>query len=338
MDAPLGHPQRQEPRRDGLVPRVQPQQAQRRGRPQGREGARADPRAGEGRRRRRRELPGGRDGPPRTRLRRLPRRQPRHHLRVVVGLRPDRPVPQATRAGPPDPGAQRPDVPDGPQGRSADRVRRRDQRPVHGDAHRGRRAGGPHAPCRHRRGPEDRGRPLLVHGRAAAAGADVLLRTRRAAPAPRREPRLGLVDRAVRHLRDEQWQHRDRDDAVPDPGRGARPVVPRAVRHARQDGRVARRDLRAPRGAPARRHERRTGSRSCSSTTSGARPSTTYEQLADDPQVAHNKLFWDVPVGDGEATFRTPGSPITFSRTPAGIQHGVPRAGQHTAELFPDQA
>ena len=67
-------------------------------------------------------------------------------------------------------------------------------------------------------------------------------------------------------------------------------------------------------------------------------PVHTYEQLADDPQVAHNKLFWDVPVGDGEATFRTPGSPITFSKTPAGIQHGVPRAGQHTAELFPDQA
>ena len=67
-------------------------------------------------------------------------------------------------------------------------------------------------------------------------------------------------------------------------------------------------------------------------------PVQTYEQLVDDPQVAHNKLFWDVPVGDGEATFRTPGSPITFSKTPAGIQHGVPRAGQHTAELFPDQA
>jgi crotonobetainyl-CoA:carnitine CoA-transferase CaiB-like acyl-CoA transferase len=67
-------------------------------------------------------------------------------------------------------------------------------------------------------------------------------------------------------------------------------------------------------------------------------PVQTYEQLVDDPQVAHNKLFWDVPVGDGEATFRTPGSPITFSRTPAGIRHGVPRAGQHTAELFPDQA
>ncbi len=63
-------------------------------------------------------------------------------------------------------------------------------------------------------------------------------------------------------------------------------------------------------------------------------PVQSYEQLVDDPQVAHNGLFWDVPVGDGEATFRTPGSPITFSETPASIRYGVPRAGQHTAEFF----
>ena len=36
-------------------------------------------------------------------------------------------------------------------------------------------------------------------------------------------------------------------------------------------------------------------------------PVQNYEQLVDDPQVAHNGLFWEVPVGDGEATFRTPG-------------------------------
>jgi crotonobetainyl-CoA:carnitine CoA-transferase CaiB-like acyl-CoA transferase len=59
-----------------------------------------------------------------------------------------------------------------------------------------------------------------------------------------------------------------------------------------------------------------------------------YEQLVADPQVAHNGLFWDVPVGDGDATFRTPASPITFSATPTAVRHGVPRAGQHTAELF----
>ena len=58
------------------------------------------------------------------------------------------------------------------------------------------------------------------------------------------------------------------------------------------------------------------------------------DQLVEDPQVAHNELFWDVPVGDGEATFRTPGSPFRFSLTPAEIRNGVPRAGQHTSEFF----
>jgi crotonobetainyl-CoA:carnitine CoA-transferase CaiB-like acyl-CoA transferase len=63
-------------------------------------------------------------------------------------------------------------------------------------------------------------------------------------------------------------------------------------------------------------------------------PAQTYEQLVEDPQVAHNELFWDVPVGAGEATFRTPGSPFRFSLTPAEIRYGVPRAGQHTGEFF----
>jgi crotonobetainyl-CoA:carnitine CoA-transferase CaiB-like acyl-CoA transferase len=63
-------------------------------------------------------------------------------------------------------------------------------------------------------------------------------------------------------------------------------------------------------------------------------PVQTYEQLVTDPQVVHNGLFWDVPVGDGEASFRTPGSPITFSSTPTAIRYGVPRAGQHTHEFF----
>jgi crotonobetainyl-CoA:carnitine CoA-transferase CaiB-like acyl-CoA transferase len=63
-------------------------------------------------------------------------------------------------------------------------------------------------------------------------------------------------------------------------------------------------------------------------------PVQTYEELAKDGQVAHNGLFWDVPIGDGEATFRTPGSPMTFSGTPASVRYGVPRAGQHTADFF----
>jgi crotonobetainyl-CoA:carnitine CoA-transferase CaiB-like acyl-CoA transferase len=60
----------------------------------------------------------------------------------------------------------------------------------------------------------------------------------------------------------------------------------------------------------------------------------TYEQLVEDPQAEHNGLFWQVPVGDDEGTFLTPGSPITFSATPAGVERGVPRSGQHTAEVL----
>jgi crotonobetainyl-CoA:carnitine CoA-transferase CaiB-like acyl-CoA transferase len=45
-----------------------------------------------------------------------------------------------------------------------------------------------------------------------------------------------------------------------------------------------------------------------------------------------------VPVGDDEATFLTPGSPITLSVTPTGVKHGVPRSGQHTAEILGDSS
>jgi crotonobetainyl-CoA:carnitine CoA-transferase CaiB-like acyl-CoA transferase len=64
----------------------------------------------------------------------------------------------------------------------------------------------------------------------------------------------------------------------------------------------------------------------------------TYEQLVDDPQVEHNGLFWEVPVGDDDGTFLTPASPITFSATPVGIERGVPRSGQHTAEVLGDSS
>jgi crotonobetainyl-CoA:carnitine CoA-transferase CaiB-like acyl-CoA transferase len=65
-------------------------------------------------------------------------------------------------------------------------------------------------------------------------------------------------------------------------------------------------------------------------------PVQNYEQLVEDPQVAHNKLFWEVPVGEDGASFLTPGSPITFSETPVEIRRGVPRSGQHTAEVLGD--
>jgi crotonobetainyl-CoA:carnitine CoA-transferase CaiB-like acyl-CoA transferase len=65
-------------------------------------------------------------------------------------------------------------------------------------------------------------------------------------------------------------------------------------------------------------------------------PVQDYPTLERDPQVAHAGLLWTVPLGADEATFRTIGSPFTFSRTPAALRRGVPRAGQHTAEVLGD--
>jgi len=59
-----------------------------------------------------------------------------------------------------------------------------------------------------------------------------------------------------------------------------------------------------------------------------------YEQLMEDPQVEHAQMFWTVPVGDAEGDFLTPGSPITFSASPARLRRGVPRSGQHTDEIL----
>ncbi|SDU56481.1 CaiB/BaiF CoA transferase family protein [Jiangella alkaliphila] len=64
-------------------------------------------------------------------------------------------------------------------------------------------------------------------------------------------------------------------------------------------------------------------------------PVQDYRALERDPQVRHAGLLWDVPVGDDGATFRTVGSPFTFSRTPPALRRGVPRAGQHTDEILP---
>lgn len=68
-----------------------------------------------------------------------------------------------------------------------------------------------------------------------------------------------------------------------------------------------------------------------------AGPVQTYDAVAADPQVTHNDLFWEVPVGAGPDRFRTPGSPFRFSLTPAALRRGVPRSGQHTAEILGDQ-
>lgn len=63
-------------------------------------------------------------------------------------------------------------------------------------------------------------------------------------------------------------------------------------------------------------------------------PVQDYAAVERDPQVEHAGLLWTVPIGDTESTFRTVGSPFTFSKTPAGLRRGVPRAGQHTDEIL----
>jgi crotonobetainyl-CoA:carnitine CoA-transferase CaiB-like acyl-CoA transferase len=63
-------------------------------------------------------------------------------------------------------------------------------------------------------------------------------------------------------------------------------------------------------------------------------PVQTYDDLVNDPQVRHNRLFWDVPIGAGSKRFRTVGSPFVFSATPAALRRGVPDIGQHTDEVL----
>ncbi len=72
-------------------------------------------------------------------------------------------------------------------------------------------------------------------------------------------------------------------------------------------------------------------------------PVQDYETLTHDPQLIHNRLLWEVPVGqptDGTPapTFRTVGSPFRFSRTPPSVRRGVPRVGEHTREVMEEAA
>jgi crotonobetainyl-CoA:carnitine CoA-transferase CaiB-like acyl-CoA transferase len=59
-----------------------------------------------------------------------------------------------------------------------------------------------------------------------------------------------------------------------------------------------------------------------------------YADLELDPQIVHAGLTWSVPVGRGGETFRTVGSPFAFSKTPPSVRRGVPRAGEHNAEII----
>jgi len=64
-------------------------------------------------------------------------------------------------------------------------------------------------------------------------------------------------------------------------------------------------------------------------------PVQDYAALEKDPQVVHNDLIWTVPIGEDDSkTFRTVGTPFRFSETPLAVRRGVPRAGQHNAEIL----
>ena len=59
----------------------------------------------------------------------------------------------------------------------------------------------------------------------------------------------------------------------------------------------------------------------------------TFDQLVDDPQVAHNQLLTTVDYpGLGEV--RVVGVPARFSETPGTIRLGPPAVGQHTDEIL----
>ncbi len=62
-------------------------------------------------------------------------------------------------------------------------------------------------------------------------------------------------------------------------------------------------------------------------------PVRSYADLETDPQIAHKGLFWDVPYADTGKTYRTVGSPFSFSESPVTVRRGAPRAGQHTPEF-----
>jgi len=60
-------------------------------------------------------------------------------------------------------------------------------------------------------------------------------------------------------------------------------------------------------------------------------PVQCYADLEHDPQVAHKQLIWEVAYSDGTATYRTVGSPLTFSSGFVGVRRSAPRSGEHTA-------
>jgi crotonobetainyl-CoA:carnitine CoA-transferase CaiB-like acyl-CoA transferase len=64
-----------------------------------------------------------------------------------------------------------------------------------------------------------------------------------------------------------------------------------------------------------------------------AGPVYGYADLVDDPQIKHNGTFveYDHPT---EGRVKTPGFPISFSKTPSQVYRGAPLAGEHTRDVL----
>lgn len=62
-------------------------------------------------------------------------------------------------------------------------------------------------------------------------------------------------------------------------------------------------------------------------------PVKKYADIENDPQIQHKQLIWEVPYGDAGETYRTVGSPFTFSTSPVNVHRSAPRTGQHTEDF-----
>jgi crotonobetainyl-CoA:carnitine CoA-transferase CaiB-like acyl-CoA transferase len=63
-------------------------------------------------------------------------------------------------------------------------------------------------------------------------------------------------------------------------------------------------------------------------------PVRTFDDVVDDPQVAHNQLLTTVPHPNDGRAVRVVGVPMRFSATPGTIRSGPPAVGQHTDEIL----
>jgi crotonobetainyl-CoA:carnitine CoA-transferase CaiB-like acyl-CoA transferase len=65
-------------------------------------------------------------------------------------------------------------------------------------------------------------------------------------------------------------------------------------------------------------------------------PVRHHGEIESDPQIMHKRLIWEIPVGEDGETYRTVGSPFTFSETPVSVRRGAPHCGQDN-ETFREQ-